>query len=423
MQSHPFAYENQENHPVRWSVVTVAFLAILLDGFDTTLIAFVVPALSKEWALPVSAFSPVFIATSVGAVIGYLLSGRVSERYGKKTVIIISVIGFALGSIATLLSHSIFTLAAWRLVTGIGLGAVLPPAVALAVANGPSGRKEAVSVAVGAGLSLGATIGGLVGGALIERFGWQSLFVLGSILPALLVPLLIWVLPGHESGNKVLSSTSAGVPECRSGGVASLLKKPQRLQTMLLWSFSLFTFTTFYALCFWVPTVLTTLGFTVANAALGVAALGGGGVIGSLLLIPLAARFGIRQILMVTSMATVALVGMTALRAFSPSELLIAIGAIGACLVAGTLGQVAIAVRMYEVQAQTTGVGYSAAWGRIGSIVGPAAGGLLISAGFEPQQLLFSAGVPAALAALIMALLLLTARKQVVQADALGQVD
>lgn len=215
MQSHPFAYENQENHPVRWSVVTVAFLAILLDGFDTTLIAFVVPALSKEWALPVSAFSPVFIATSVGAVIGYLLSGRVSERYGKKTVIIISVIGFALGSIATLLSHSIFTLAAWRLITGIGLGAVLPPAVALAVANGPSGRKEAVSVAVGAGLSLGATIGGLVGGALIERFGWQSLFVLGSILPALLVPLLIWVLPGHESGNKVLSSTSAGVPEWR----------------------------------------------------------------------------------------------------------------------------------------------------------------------------------------------------------------
>jgi AAHS family 4-hydroxybenzoate transporter-like MFS transporter len=205
--------------------------------------------------------------------------------------------------------------------------------------------------------------------------------------------------------------------------VASLLKKPQRLQTMLLCSFSLFTFTTFYALCFWVPTVLTTLGFTVANAALGVAALGGGGVIGALLLIPLAARFGIRQILMVTSMATVALVGMTALRAFSLSELLIAIGAIGACLVAGTLGQVAIAVRMYEVQAQTTGVGYSAAWGRIGSIVGPAAGGLLISAGFEPQQLLFSAGVPASLAALIMALLLLTARKQVVQADALGQVD
>jgi len=185
-------------------------------------------------------------------------------------------------------------------------------------------------VAVGAGLSLGATIGGLVGGALIERFGWQSLFVLGSILPALLVPLLIWVLPGHETGNKVLSSTSAGV--------ASLLKKPQRLQTMLLWSFSLFTFTTFYALCFWVPTVLTTLGFTVANAALGVAALGGGGVIGALLLIPLAARFGIRQILMVTSMATVALVGMTALRAFSLSELLIAIGAIGACLVAGNTG-------------------------------------------------------------------------------------
>ena len=415
MQSHPFAYGNQENHPVRWSVVTVAFLAVLLDGFDTTLIAFVVPALSKEWALPFSAFSPVFIATSMGAVIGYLLSGRVSERYGKKTVIVISVIGFALGSIATLLSHSIFTLAAWRLITGIGLGAVLPPAVALAVANGPSGRKEAISVAVGAGLSLGATIGGLVGGALIERFGWQSLFVLGSILPALLVPLLIWVLPGHESGNKVLSSKGAGV--------ASLLKKPQRLQTMLLWSFSLFTFTTFYALCFWVPTVLTTLGFTVANASLGVSALGGGGVLGSLLLVPLAARFGIRQILMVTSMATVALVGMTGMTAFSPSELLIVIGAIGACLVAGTLGQVAIAVRMYEVQARTTGVGYSAAWGRIGSVVGPATGGLLISAGFAPQQLLLSAGVPAALAALIMALLLLTARKQVVRANAPGQVN
>src|SRR5688572_11003472 len=97
--------------PVRWTVVALCFLTVLLDGLDTTAIGFVVPTLAREWGLPPAAFTPAFVATSLGAVIGYLLSGRLSARHGRRAVVLGSVLVFVLGSGATAWAASMPALA------------------------------------------------------------------------------------------------------------------------------------------------------------------------------------------------------------------------------------------------------------------------------------------------------------------------
>lgn len=75
--------------------------------------------------------------------------------------------------------------------------------------------------------------------------------------------------------------------------------------------------------------------------------------------------------------------------------MLLAVGTLGACLIiAGTLGQAALAVSLYGAQARTAGVGWSAALGRVGSIVGPALAGALPAAGHAPPDVLLTLAVP-----------------------------
>jgi MFS transporter, AAHS family, 4-hydroxybenzoate transporter len=389
----------------RWSITLLAFVTILLDGFDTTSIGFVVPTLAREWALPPAAFTAAFVATSLGAVIGYTASGTASARYGRRAVVLWAVAAFALGSCSTALVASIAQLSLLRLFTGIGLGAALPACISLAVEHGPGSRREAITVGVAAGLALGATIGGATGGRLISQFGWPSVFWVGGVLPALLLPLLWRGLPADACR---AAPTPPG--EVNPAGVSGLLEGSLRWPTVLLWTFSFLIFTATYAMSFWTPTLLLAFGFGPADVPAGAAAMGAGGVLAALLLVPLTAWCGVRPVLTVsTGLAVVAIVALARL-AVAPAAVLFAVGALGACLIAGTLGQAAIAVSLYGARARTTGVGWSAALGRVGSIVGPAFGGFLLSIGHAPRDVLLTLCVPTALGVVVLVALARSSR-------------
>ena len=177
------------------------------------------------------------------------------------------------------------------------------------------------------------------------------------------------------------------------------------VSTALLWGYAFLIFTTFYALVSWVPTLLLSFGFTPAQAPIGIAALGIGGVIGNIILAALAARFGARPVLIgIGIVAIVAILGVA--RADLPRDvLLITLTAVGAGLVASCVGQAAIAVSIYPSDLRTTGVGCSSALGRVGSIVGPGIGGLMLALGLPAREILQSACLPVLVAIGILALL------------------
>ncbi|MEV3992653.1 MFS transporter [Streptomyces sp. NPDC049837] len=386
-------------------VIVLVFTVLFLDGYDTTSLGFVVPSLAREWGLAPAAFTPALVATNVGVVIGYLLCGAMAARFGRRNVIVAGTTLFAAGSALTVLADGIPQMTVIRLVTALGLGVVLPTSISLAADHAPRTRRGMVTVGVTLALSVGAMAGGLLGGRLITGFGWTSVFWLGALLPLAMLPALHWGLPRTDR------VPSAKVPGRRAtrATVVTLLSRGVAASTVLLWAFAFLAFTTAFALQAWLPTLLTTgYGLAPAQAPLGSAVLGFGGVAGGILLAALAARFGVPRCLVVSVLlGALFLIGAGLVSSVTPG-LFLTLAAAGAGITAGVIGQAALAVTLYEPAARTPGIAWAAAFGRLGSIAGPAAVGALVAAGLTGQRVLLLTVVPLALAGAVA--VILTAR-------------
>lgn len=383
----------------RYVMLALCFLIVLLDGLDTTSIAFVAPVMAGEWGLPGAAFTPTFVATSLGAVVGYMLSGKLVALAGLRRAALFAVPLFSLGTLATAWAWDVSSLSALRFISAIGLGATLPIAIAAGTAAFPARSKETITVIIASGLSAGGVVGGLMGGPLMASYGWQSVFIVGGIAPLLVLPFFLGILP---------SAAQEGA-QTRAASLPSLFEGPLAVRTMLLWSFAFLIFLVTYALTFWVPTLLVELGIPPQKAPLGAAAFGMGGLLGNIIVMTLVPFFGINRLLMATTFIAMALVIVTSQIDQQSLLIFVLIGGLGATLITGCVGQVALAVSQYGQDQRITGIGWAAASGRIGAIVGPAVGGILLALGYRAQEILLTALLPAALA--IIVLVLIAARR------------
>lgn len=370
-----------------WTV-TVCFLVVLLDGLDTTSIAFVAPALTREWGISPAAFTPAFVATSIGAVVGYMACGPLAQRFGQRTVATASVLLFGLGTLLTVFADNITTLSILRFLTAIGLGGALPVAVATAADIMPPKYKEMAAMIVATGLSAGSVVGGVAGIPLMQNFGWKSVFILGGLLPLLLLPIFLSILPRAAAPAGAVSVQ----PE---NPIAALFGEGLALRTCLLWLFAFLIFLDAYALIFWVPTLLSSFGFAPSQAPIGTAAFGMGGLVGNVVMMAIVAKIGVNRMLMLTTLIAIGGIVLISQGAIPQALVLPLIGGIGAGLITGCVGQAALAVSFYPPAIRTTGVGWSSAMGRIGSIAGPAAGGLMLSLGWAPRDIVLTAVLPA----------------------------
>ncbi|MEU0794157.1 MFS transporter [Amycolatopsis sp. NPDC005961] len=393
------SHENTGFRGIRFGVVGLAFLAVLLDGFDSASLSFVLPSLARQWGVASAGFTPAVVLTNIGVVLGYLASGRLAVRLGLRRMLITGTVLFAAGSLATALVlplQSLTALSAVRLSTGLGLGVVLPGAVSLATAHHPAGQRQTVSVTVTLGLAFGGTVAGVFGGGLLASVGATGVFWIGGGLPLLLAVVMGRWLPAAPTST---GSTAA------AARVGALFAPGLRAATLLLWTFAFLVFIASYTLQSWVPTLLTGYGFSPSQAPIGLAFLSFGGVIGGVVLLLLAARKGITFALMVlpaigaVSMVVAATVGT------DHTALLLALAGSGAGVTAGQIGQLTLAVAMYPPATRTAGVGWAAALGRVGSIVGPATAGVLLALSLPGDDIVLLTAIPVVVAAVSAAVL------------------
>jgi AAHS family 4-hydroxybenzoate transporter-like MFS transporter len=395
---------------------------LFLDGFDTQAMGYVAPALAKEWGLSKAALGPVFSAGLFGLMIGALVFGPLADRVGRKTIIILSTLAFGVGTLATAMVQDVTTLLVIRFLTGLGLGGAMPNAIAMTSEFNPQRRRATMVMIMFCGFSVGAALGGMLAAGLIPKFGWRSVFIVGGVAPLVMVPILVLRLPesvrflalhgnaparvadllGRISPRTVFAADAGFViNETHLAGlpVTHLFREGRAATTVLLWVVFFMSLLDLYFLSNWLPTVLNDLGASVSEAVVIGSMLQVGGVVGTFALGSLIDRFSFRALALVYFGAVFA-VGAIGQLSHSALLVTIAIFAAGFCIVGGQIAANALAAAFYPTSVKATGVGWALGIGRIGSIVGPVVGGVLLEQKWSAAAVFMAAAGAALCAAL-----------------------
>jgi AAHS family 4-hydroxybenzoate transporter-like MFS transporter len=415
-----------DRHPVggfQIGVLLTCAAVLFLDGFDTQAIGYVAPALAREWGLSKGALGPVFSAGLFGLMIGALVFGPLADHVGRKTIILLSTLAFGLGALGTAFAWDVESLLAIRFLTGLGLGGAMPNAIATTSEFSPKRRRATMVMIMFCGFSIGAALGGLLAADLIPRFGWRSVFTVGGIAPLVMLPILAVRLPesirflalkGGASGRvaellRKVSPKTAFAPdaqfvvhESRLAGipVAHLFREGRTPVTLLLWVAFFMGLLDIYFLANWLPTVLNDLGASVSEAAVIGSMLQVGGVVGTFALGSVVDRFSFHALGLIYFFGVFAVAAIGQL-GHSAMLVSIAIFAAGFCIIGGQIAANGLTAGYYPTAVRATGVGWALGMGRIGSIVGPLVGGLLLSAKWSTASVFLAAAGAALCAALV----------------------
>lgn len=411
--------------PLQFGVTALCFIIAMLDGFDTQSIAFVAPRIAEDWGLAASAFGPIFAIGLLGLTVGAFTLSPAADRFGRKTVILISTLIFGLFALLTAFATSMNELLIYRFITGIGLGAAMPNIIALTSEYGPARLRATLVTVMFCGFPLGSTIGGLVSTWLIAEFDWHSVFVVGGVLPLLLLPVLWFALPesvrflvakgapetkiapivAKIDADASVSEFIAGLKHEQSTAakgfsVFQLFREGRTPTTLLLWVAFFMNLLVMYFLVNWLPTLLKGAGLPLSLAILSTATLNLGGVVGAIALGRMIDRISPYIVLGTAYAASAAFIALLAFGGTNLTVLLAGAALSGFGVVGAQIGCNALTASVYPTAIRATGVGWALGVGRIGAIVGPLVGGMLLARDWTPQSLILLAVVPAVIASI-----------------------
>jgi AAHS family 4-hydroxybenzoate transporter-like MFS transporter len=156
----------------QWGILILCSLCVIMDGFDVQAMGYIAPALVRDWHIPNSALGPVFSAALTGVLVGSLLCSMLADRIGRRPVLILGALYFSAFTLLTARANSVGQLLAIRFIAGIGLGGMMPNAMALVGEYSPKKVRITALMVIGCGFTAGAAMGGFVAAWLIPAFGW-----------------------------------------------------------------------------------------------------------------------------------------------------------------------------------------------------------------------------------------------------------
>jgi len=400
-----------------------SFFMVLIDGYDITAIAFAAPSLVKEWGLKPGSLGPVFSASLVGILFGSALFGWVGDRFGRKAALVWANIVFGVFTLAAAFSTDLTQMFWLRLLAGVGIGGVIPNAVAINAESAPRQMRATLAILAVACVPLGGAIPGFVTAVLVPTHGWQILFYIGGIAP-IVIALVAWMgLPEsikymalHESQRGKMEATIRSIqPGYAIPANAKFVIEDEKqfpgfnpgylfhdglaLITPLVWLLFALNLMGYFFLISWTPILMTAAKLPPATAALSGALLQVGGTVAAIGLCWWFQRhrFLALAVLFACAVPVVASIGYAGLT--SPTALLVATFFAGFLVLGIQTGLNGVGALIYPTSLRANGSGWQLGIGRIGSIVGPLAGALLI--GWPVEHLYLWGAAPFFIAAIV----------------------
>lgn len=408
---------------VSW-VVALSTIVLVFDGYDLVVYGTILPTLLKDPS-QLGAITPGQAGTLgsyalIGVLVGALLAGTFGDLIGRRRIMLVNLVWFSAGMGATALTQSVTAFGVGRFFTGIGVGALVATVGPLVAEFAAPGQRNRLNAIVYSGVPAGGVLAALLALVLDDLVGWRGLFWIGALPIVLVLPLALVKLPESPkwlaSRGKIEQATAlaerTGItlraePAAPAGptraGFPALASKELAWPTALLGLMSFAGLLLTYGLNTWLPQIMANNGYGKSYSLSFLLVLNLGAIVGGLFASLWADRAGAKRVVATTFVLAAGTLMLLPLK-LPLAVLLVAVAVAGI----GTIGtQVLIyglVSNYYPTRARAAGVAWCAGFGRIGGIVGPVIGGLLVGAGLGGTTAFYLFAGVAAVAAVVTAL-------------------
>ena len=402
----------------RRTVFLICWLCLVADGYDLYVYGATLPAMigRAPWNITAAEGGLVGSLALVGMLIGSLGAGMLTDRLGRRKLFVVSLTTFSVFMVACALAPSFAVFGIFRFLACVGVGGLLPTAVALATEFADPAHRSRILGAVLTGPAVGTVIASLVSLTTLDSYGFRPVYAIGGIM--LLFVVVVWrSLPESPAFLQIVGRTEEaasvraayGLPEDtapirteRRGSPAGLFVEGRARATLLIWLATFCSLLTIFGIATWLPQIMKKTGYGLGSSVTFLLVYSIGAVIGTLIASRIAERVGPKRLVVVGfGSAVLAL----AVMSFQPPAAVLVVCVLLAGF--GGLGTQNVLndfiARTYPAPLRATGLGWALGVGRVGAIVGPTYGAVMVAGEGGLRIAALGFVIPAVLGAIFIA--------------------
>lgn len=392
-----------------WPVL-LCWLAVALDGYDLVVLGAVIPTLTETKALGFDAGSLTTAATLglVGVGIGAVAIGPLTDRFGRRASLMVCIALFSVLTLAIAWAPNVANFVALRFLSGLGLGACLPTALTYMTEYARQGRRGSAVTRMMTGYHVGAVLTALLAIVIIPELGWEAMFVVGGVAGLLTLPVM-WAKLPESSAFLEARDKAASTPAAERPVRPTALLRGRLLRVSIgIWVASFMGLLLVYGLNTWLPQIMGAAGYSLGDSLGLLLALNLGAVAGLLIAGLVSDARGNKRTVLLWFGVSAVFLALLSVRLESTALVYAAVFLAGVFVFSAQVLVYAFVGHLFAAEVRGTALGLAAGVGRLGAIVGPFLGGMLVSAGIAYPWGFYAFSVAAVLA--VLALLTVPAR-------------
>lgn len=356
--------------PKQRKLLFSAGLSWMFDAMDVGMISFVVAALAAEWSLSSQQVGILTSTTSIGMVFGAAMAGFLADKYGRKNILLWTLLIFSIASGFSALATGFIMLCLMRFVAGFGLGGELPVASTLVSESMPVQERGRAVVLLESFWAAGWILSALIAYFVIPHYGWRMAFIIGA-LPAFYA---LYLRRAIEDSPRYKANATRKLTFGER--VASVWSSEHRRTSMMLWVLWFTVVFSYYGMFLWLPTVMVDKGFSLVRSFQYVLIMTLAQLPGYFTAAYFIERFG-RKFVLVTYLVLTAVSAIWFGYANTEASLLAAGISLSFFNLGAWGGLYAYSPELYPTKVRSTGVGLATSFGRIGGVIAPLLVGVL----------------------------------------------
>ncbi|GAA1117364.1 aromatic acid/H+ symport family MFS transporter [Citricoccus alkalitolerans] len=406
-------------------VAPLCWFAVLLDGFDAVVLGATMPTLTSDASMDIDNGTGTVIATAglVGMMIGALGMGWLTDKFGRRKLLIGAVIAFSILTFVTGFAQDATTIGVLRFLAGLGLGGCLPTGISMVTEFAGHKKGSNATTLMMTGYHVGAVITALLAiwAASETVSGWREMFFIGGLPALILVPLMWRYLPEspdflisqgrleearrvaehygveiEEEPERAFAHANPERADHEKQGAALLLSATYRRNTIFMWIASFMGLLLVYGLNTWLPQIMREADYDLGNSLGFLVVLNAGAVIGLIVAGKVGDAITPRNAAILWFIGSAVLLAALAIKL--PLLGIYVMIFLTGCFVFSAQNLVyAFAATNYPPKVRGTALGMAAGVGRLGAISGPIMGGTLVAAGIAYPWGFFGFAVAGAL--------------------------